>query len=429
MAPGGAVAPAAWGPEPAVAPMWLSERPRRGRIGGVAVGQLVAVQVAALAAVATFAQSDWIFVPVVLAAAAAVGAAFARRDGHWWYEHALLRWRFSRRRAARRAAAARGQVAPLAPGLSVQEVADRGASFGVGLDEEGWYAAVAVLPGPGPRGSHDLSVLRLARLLQPVDLPVTTIQIGQHRPVAAPAGWPAGVVAPEPEQVWVALRLDAGAAPAVAADRGGGLDGVHRALAAALRRVIKVLRTAGLDGQALDAHGLANALVEVTGGTGAAEPPVEQWRVWRVGGTAHVCFQMHGQLGAELVEVAARSGQPPVESYTVTVALRVAPLRVGPPGAAGELPLLTGVLRVAAPVVALDQAVARAAELAAWAGMRLRRLDGEHGLAVYAIAPTGKDASALRAGSSHAPRRVTGSPSRPGRTHRRPRRPAAPPPR
>jgi type VII secretion protein EccE len=410
--------------------MWLSERPRRGRIGGVAVGQLVAAQVAALAVLATFEQSDWVFVPVALAAAAAVGAAFARRDGHWWYEHALLRWRFSRRRATRRAEAARGRAAPLAPGLSVREVSDRGASFGVGLDGEGWYAAVAVLPGPGPRGSLDLSLLRLAGLLQPVDLPVTTVQIGQHRPAAPAAGPAAGMLAgPDQDQVWVALRLDAGAAPAVAADRGGGLDGVHRALATALRRVVKVLRTAGLDGQALDAHGLATTLVEVTGGTGAAEPPVEQWRVWRVGGTGHVCFQLHGQLGAELVEVAARLGQPPVESYTVTVALRAAapPPRVGPPGAAGGQPLLTGVLRVAAPVAVLDQALARAAELGAWAGMRLRRLDGEHGPAVYAAAPTGKDASGLRAGSSPGPRSVNGPASRSSRTHRRPRRPAAPP--
>jgi type VII secretion protein EccE len=407
--------------------MWLSERPRRGRIGGVAVGQLVAAQVAAVAVLATFEQSDWVFVPVALGAAAVAGALFARRDGHWWYEHALLRWRFSRRRASRRAEAARGRAAPLAPGLSVREVSDRGASFGVGLDEEGWYAAVAVLPGPGPRGSRDLSLLRLAGLLQPVDLPVTTVQIGQQRP-AAPAARPAGVV-PDPDQVWVALRLDTGAAPAVAAHRGGGLDGVHRALAAALRRVVKVLRTAGLDGRALDANALATALVEVTGGTGTAEPPVEQWRVWRVGGTGHVCFQLHGQLGAELAEVAARLGQPPVESYTVTVALRAAapPPRVGPPGAAGEQPLLTGVLRVAAPVAALEQALARAAELAAWAGMRLRRLDGEHGPAVYAAAPTGKDAGGLRAGSSPGPRSVSGPASRSSRTHRRPRRPAAPP--
>lgn len=384
---------------------------RPGRVGGVAVGQLVAVQVAVIAAVATYQQSDWVFVPVVLAAAGIAAASFGTRDGHWWYEHAWLRWRFSRRRRRRPAPHGDPRLAGLDPSLSLGEVTDRGTTFGVGVDEAGWFVVIAVLDPVRP----DIAPFSLIRLLTGTSVPVSTVQVVEHR--TAPVRVPGGVRAPAAEQAWVVLRVDVAQAPAAAADRGGGLDGVHRTLAAAVGRVAKLLRTEGVRYRMLRADEVAAALVTVAGGDAVDRPaPVEHWRAWWVGDVAHVCFQLHGAFGPVFDGFVAELARTSALSFTVSVAHTS--------GVGGE-PALTGLLRIAAGGDGLDDAVVRAAEAAAAAGVELRRLDGEHGVAVYAVAPTGC-VTGPGAPGGHGRRALTARSSRSSHTHRRSTRRAAP---
>lgn len=397
----GPAVPSAVGTAPARAvarspvPVRLARVARRGRLGRFRIGQLVTAELAVVAAVATYPQSDWVFVPVALAGAAVVAAAFVPREGRWWYEMAGLRWRFWRRRRAARTTPPDEdpRLAVLAPGLSVRDVADRNTRFGVGLDGAGWYAALAVSGatrsgGPDapddPAGAPpDLPADRLAQLLLDTDPPVTGWQVVHHV-----ATVPAPAAAPAAHQVWVGLRLGAAQAPAAATARGGGLEGVHRTLAAAIGQVGKALRAAGLEHRPLIADELRAALAAVGGWTPAAppdaagqQPASERWRSWRIGDAAQVCLKLGGSSAPPLAGLIAALGQDPVRSFTVSV--------VRAPDPTGA-PATHALLRIGAAAAQADRAADEVGELADRMGYEVRRLDGAHGPALYATAPTAR---------------------------------------
>ncbi|GIF14954.1 type VII secretion protein EccE [Actinoplanes teichomyceticus] len=383
-------------PAPAAGPV-AAPRRRSGRIGGLYVGQLVALEVAALAVALSLGRPVWIVAVVGTASALALGAAFARRHGRWWFEHLLVNRRF-KRRVRRSAVAARSRtrsvpapLAALAPDLRIAQITDRGHQVGIGQDGEGFFVAMSVsLPRPAP---HALPVPVLERLAAVTTggNPASALQIVVHT-VPGPSALlhrsaPAvqsylellnGESVPATRQIWVVVRLDPRDARAAAAARGGGIDGVHRALTAFAGRVGKALRGGGVDYRVLDAAGLTAAIATAAGLTGTATPQ-EEWERWVSGESGHLVYALTGLPPRSLSALLQEIAQPPLTS--TTVAVRMAP---APEGALA----LSGVLRIAAPPDGLEQVGGWVRGRADQIGVTMHRLDGQQAVGVYAAAPT-----------------------------------------
>lgn len=361
-------------------PIRFVRAPGRARIGPLAAGQLVVLQLAGTAVGATYPLTDWLFVPAVLLASGAVGAAFGRRNGRWWYQDTALRWRLSRRRraAARRASSDGSPLGWFAPDLSVREVTIRGTRYGVGLDDTGWFAACAVWPVEAPDAGRLMDMV--VQLLATTRAPVSFAQAVYHG-TGSPVG--AHAQATQVEPIWVALRLTTFDAAAAAARRGGGTDGVHRTLAAALGTAGKAFRSAGLDYQILAAAELVTAVGAVAGWeagtpTGADQVAGERWDAWHGLDGAHVCFRLRGSAPGPLDELIAGLGASSASSYTVSMRLEPA---------AAELSA-HGLVQVAAPDGQLPALTSEVGRRTTRLGIATRRLDGQHARALYATAPT-----------------------------------------
>src|SRR5690606_34597760 len=166
---------------------------------------------------------------------------------------------------------------------------------------------------------------------------------------------------------------------------------------AAVGRIGRTLRASGFTTHVLTASELVAAIAAVGGwdparaATGVRGQP-EQWNGWRGADAADICFRVSGRLVMpELYE--SLSG---TRAMSATVSVRFppapdpstdgAPAPVGAPG-------LHGLLRVAAGDGIVDATANEVERAARSRGLTLRRLDGQHGAAVYACAPT---AAALR---------------------------------
>jgi type VII secretion protein EccE len=346
--------------------------------------------------------------PVAVVAAAVVAAAvlagvFGRTGGRWWYEllgaRAALR---RRRRALRRAAGAPAGPWLFTPELRVYDYQDRTGQLGVGRDAGGWFAAVAV-------GDDDLlggaaQVVPAERLLpmlsegtaRPSGLQLVTLRVPAPTALVAPGSpclesfaelagrLPDRRPAPAAELTWVAVRLDPREARAATGERGGGVDGVHRALAATVARLGKVLAGAGVAHRVLDAAELTEALhTACTGDAEARADAAEGWHGWSAGGVRHLSFEVAdwpAAAGPGLLEpIAAAAAEPVAVSLTFR--------------ARGAAPRVRAVVRLVAAADRADRAAAALVGEAARQGLRLRPLDGVHGPAVYASAPTGGWAS------------------------------------
>lgn len=373
-------APAAAGIPTADAPTELSLPGSRRRLGRVSIAQLVVVQLAAVAAAAVYPTPDTVFLPVLALALAVTAAMFARRGGRWWYEELAHRLRFRRRARRLRRHPPADRLAVLAPGVSFEDVTDRGTRVGVGVDRNGWYGAVVVTPGeqqgqhPGPGA--------LVSALAEVAAPVSTVQLVHHVVPASTMSAEAG------EWTWVAVRVDTRDAPLEAASRGGGVAGVYRTVAAAVGRVLTGLRAAGADGRALISSELPELLAVVGGWSGDQAAPgraaPEHWSGWQGTDAVHMCFRVTGTCRLDQLVEALRA--TPVRSATVAV-------RFAPPAAAAiaaeHRVTREGLLQVAAWPDQVDTTVEQVSAAASAAGGTLRRLDGVHAPAIYATAPTG----------------------------------------
>ncbi|WP_422770052.1 type VII secretion protein EccE [Plantactinospora sp. WMMC1484] len=384
-----------------------------GRFGTV---QLVAVELALFAAGA--AAHALAPVPAVLAGTAAavlLVATFGRSGGRWWYEVLGARLRLSgRRRAARRAqrrAGAEGAddllLAILPPGPRTSTVTDRSGTIGVGEDPLGWFAAIAVRHPDALSGGHRsaLPLDWLAELVADPALPASTLQVVLRHsslPVAAVHPHTAAaqsylelcrvLAVPVHHDLWIAARLATRDAATVAADRGGGTAGVHRALAAALARVGTGLANLGLEHSVLDGEGLRQAVAYscgVDGLDGAATPPGpvrERWSRWQGRRRVQVCFAVRAWP--------MKAGADPLRALTqvpsaLDVSVAVVFGRRGDPRSPGGRPAARTLVRLTALPESVDACVRQLRAGAAGAGIRLVRLNGEHATGVYATAPTG----------------------------------------
>jgi hypothetical protein len=250
----------------------------------------------------------------------------------------------------------------LAPELTMRPVICADTVVGVGADGTGWFGALAVEPSaPG-----------LAEV-------ATLIEAGGDRVALSHAQ----VVRRGP-RTWVALRLSP--VDAVEAERSGGLAGVEAGVAAGVVRGVRLLRNHGYEAVALDPDGLLAALVAANGLDAA---PQEHWSAWRSGTLAHTTY--------------AASAWPP-EPLLAAPGMWAATASFVRAAADGEAGVGGILIRVAAEPESLSRACREVARLAARAGVRLRRLDGDQAPAAYACGPSGMPADGLGAGHVHLPR-------------------------
>ncbi len=408
--PGDAGEPRSW---PSTAPgrpaARLSARRRPSHLGAVHVLQLLVVEAAAYAALASIRSGTARLLGVALVGLVTAALMLARWHGRWWLERAMLARRYRRRRGAGpdpyepdpRLSVLRA----LAPDLTVTEVTGPdGARVGVARDGAGWYAAAQVDPPTSLRGdaSARVPVDDLARALDDAGQPGAVVQVLTSTvptPVPDPGSTlrPAfdvsyreilgSAVLPVDRCTWVVVRLDARVLAQAGVLDGSGTGGAEldtRAPAVAgalIRRLGKVLRRHGLEVQILDAPALLAAVAGACGLTGGRDTPRELWRSWSCADLAHACFWVRQWPAPEAIGGVLDHLAAPPAGCTTWVSLTLAA-----DGDAVDLQCLT---RVSGPAAILDRACAEIGQRAALAGADLFRLDGEHAPAVYASAPTG----------------------------------------
>ncbi|ADD40114.1 type VII secretion protein EccE [Stackebrandtia nassauensis] len=293
-------------PEPVTA-----ARRTRTRVAGLGIAQVIGVEVV-LAAL--------LFVPGVplpwlggVAAAVALLGLGRTHGRSWfgWLGH-WLRWR-SRVRADRRDRRSGGEPGPR-PRLAT--IAERGTEIGVAFDGTGWFAAVK-LEGEAPPSEVFAAV---TGLLNAADTPVTSVQLVTR------SGAEVG------RDNWFAVRLDVPGAHAVAADRGGGALGVHRALGGAVSRLLKGAQDAGIDMRALSQTQLAAALrFSLDLHRPDSGEPTESWKTWRNGGMAQTTYWLRGRRSAatEVERLWTKLSELDKGTHAISLALRPASSRPG----------------------------------------------------------------------------------------------------
>lgn len=399
---GSRVGAAAERPDPAI----LVPRRRPGYLGPVHIVQLLLVEVVVVAVLATLTHGA-----VAVAGAAVAGTlllvpTLARRQGRWWLERRLMRrWFTLRRKASAMPYGDDARVAQLrrfAPGLFVQDVtAVDGASIGVARDDAGWYGVLAL--APSTRGDHagiplDVLVSGLAEAEQPGVVLQVVVQTMPAPSIDTHPSSPAGYsyrqllarfgAAPLPAEqaTWIAVRLDARSLAESAPDDSADLDAAPGVVAALLRKVAKSLRHAGVAHRLLDADGLLDVLVRAcdldqTAYDPQPAQPREEWSEWRSPRLAHRSFWVRDwpAIAEAATWLRLLSGTPAVTTVSVTLA----------PEDGGRTADLRALVRVAAPPPDLAQVCQIVRRAAKEARAELFPLDGEHGPAVYASAPTG----------------------------------------
>lgn len=390
-------------------PVILRPRRRPGHLGPIHIVQLLLVE-AALVAIAAVSPLGAIAAAVVgLVSILALVAVLARHKGRWWLESRMMTRAFRRRRQEAERAA-RGDdprlaaLRTLAPGLVVENVPSAdGGRVGVARDDAGWYA-VAALSGNTPLEDFagDLPLATLTDALAEADQPGTVLQLVTHT-LPAPSidthpSSPAGhsyrqlmaqfgtTPLPADQAVWIVIRLEARSlAESLGADH-SDLEQAPVVVAALVRRVTKTLSRVGIAHRVLDADAVIAALArscDLEPGSPRAEPvrPQENWAEWQSATLAHRSYWI-------------RSWPPPGQVAALLTALNTAPAAVTSVSLVlaqdddGMLDLC-GLVRVAAPANELDQTCQAVTQTVRQARADLFQMDGEHGPAVYATAPTG----------------------------------------
>ncbi|WP_432986002.1 type VII secretion protein EccE [Dactylosporangium sp. CA-233914] len=385
-------------------------RRRPGYIGGVHIGRLVLVEAVVLVIAAMLPHGPLIAGITAFAGIVVLLAALLRSRGRWWLERRSMTREHNRRRRAGPDPAPEPDrrlvmLRTLAPGLVVREVPGATADaphIGVGCDAAGWYAAAVLGTETSMRGDADPGVPLdlLARVLDDAEHPGAVVQLTT---VSVPAPWQqvdnaqfaarsyrelqqlqSAPPLPAERTTWVAVRLEARSR--AEAGMAGSYDAEHApALVGSLiRKVGRLLRDAGIEHRVLTGDELTAALARACefdpDAPGESWRPSEDWTVWRSGELSHNAFWLKTwpslpETTALLEHLISLPSSSSASSLTVTR-----------DGAGLALRCL---VRVAAPPAALEPSTQAVQDAARAAHAELVRLDGEHGPAVYACAPTG----------------------------------------
>ncbi|MFC7533448.1 type VII secretion protein EccE [Actinoplanes sp. GCM10030250] len=399
-------------PPPTTADSTARPVPRRGHLGSWSLAQILAAEASVLAVIAGLTQG---LLPTVIAAAFAAVLLlvfFSRRQDRWWLEHRRIARALHRRRAARLESDAGPLLAALrtiAPGLTVRDIpaphngttvagaARDGTGVardgtGVARDEAGWFSVVALDPATGP-----LPLDALAGLLNSTDQPGVVLALVTHT-IPAPSpdvhpDSPAGssyrqlvqAVSPAPvpahRETSISVRVDARLLAEALLDHTADPESAA-ALAAGLgRKLVTNLRRLGLTARTLNAGEIVASLsrsCDVAPGTDVDE----SWTHWRSARLTHRTYWLRtwpAQV-AEISSLFAWAATAPVALTSTALIL----------SANGQDITVRALLRLAtrpeADLQALDRMLLEGALQMA---TELQPLDGEHGPATYATAPTG----------------------------------------
>jgi type VII secretion protein EccE len=378
----------------------IAPRRQRENLGPVHVTQLIIVEAVTVGILAVLTHGTLTVVLAVVVGLALLVLTLGRRRGRWLAQARLLAWQFRRRRRAM--ATLTGDdprlagLRVLAPGFAVEDVAlADGSRVGVARDEAGWFAAVAV--SEGASASLDAVVAALAEAEQPGAI----LQLVTHTvPAPSVETHPSLAVAsyhelltslghepvPAERETWLAVRLDARTFAADLLDHRADPGSAPPLVASLARRVGRALRRAGVSYRLLDADGLVSAMahscdVDPLGPGEQLAQVREEWTEWHSARLAHRSFWVRewppvDRVGAVLDQLSAT----PAALTSVTLVLVPA---------GHDHVDLRGLVRVAAPAPVLGRVCESVAATARPAGVDLFPLDGEHGPAVYATAPTG----------------------------------------
>ncbi len=377
-----------------------------GRLGPLTVAQLIAVELALTIALASLA-----FGTIALAAGGGVAlivlvVVFWRKGDYWWYQTWALKSRMRRRIRALDPEQLTEVLHRIAPDLGITGVEDRDENVGIGHDNNGWFTVIEI--GTTDEGTKAVPLERLERLFDETSVPVTAVQlVGHTTPVGlaaydnSPASrsyrellgdYPAVVH----HKAWLAVRLGARDAREATAERGGEVDGVYKALASTAQRVSKLLGNVGVPNRILDAEGVREAVQQSLGVAFAPVPgerTAEEWNHWYADGLRHVAYRITKWPGDAVAlhrTVDALSGVPAAFVTVSIVVTAGANGKVNPDGrVTGRQLAVDAIVRLALDQASWESAQNQLLNVADQLGVRLQRLDGEHGPAAYASAPTG----------------------------------------
>jgi type VII secretion protein EccE len=369
------------------------------------VARLMVVQ-GALLALAAGAVLRGIWLAVAVCAVVVCAAVLLRRRGRWWTQHVGIVWRYRGRR--RRAVPAGGDprllgLRRLAPGLAVADVGTAPNVAGVAVDGTGWFAVAEVEPAADvSTGEPQVPLDRLVRSVSEHDRAGITVQVVSHcAGVPGPEVDPSGPAAtsyrqlqelcgfvPAMVQRWIAVHLDVTTvALSTVEDLDAELARAPEAVAALAHRLANALTRAGTPTRVLDAAEVAVALrvscdLDAAGlaDPGRAPSGTESWRNFRSDHLTHVSYWM-----SEWPPLAARNDVLH-QLATVPAGLTSVAVTIRQHDGSADV---RGLVRVAARQDEIRRVCARLTATAQAAGVRLFRLDGEQGPAVYATAPTG----------------------------------------
>ena len=377
-----------------------------GRLGPITVAQLIAVEVALMIALACTAFSLPIMAAGGGAALVIVVIAFWRKGDYWWYQTVPMRSRLRRRVRALDPEQLTEVLHRIAPDLGITGVEDRDENVGIGHDNGGWFSVIEI--GSTDEGTKAVPLERLERLFDETSVPVTAVQLVGHTTPVGLAAYDDSAAARSYRELlgqypavvhhkaWLAVRLGARDAREATAERGGEVDGVYKALASTSQRVSKLLGNVGVPNRILDAEGIREGIQQSLGVAFAPVPgerTAEEWNHWYADGLRHVAYRIvKWPSDAEALHrtVDSLSGIP-ATFVTVSIVVTAGTSgKVNPDGrVTGRQLAVDAVVRLALDQTAWESAQNQLLNVADQLGVRLQRLDGEHGPAAYASAPTG----------------------------------------
>lgn len=356
---------------------WFRPNRRFGGPGVLTIARVLVLEVVIVGVLCAVSPQPWL---VIAGAALAVVIAvmlFGRSHGRWWTESAMLWLRYRRRGGT---ASARGDdprlaaLCDLAPELTVENIPGADDSkLGMGGDGAGWFSVLEVATDGVDGVLPPVPLAELARIASDAEQTGVVMQLVSHNAVAADD---------RKRTIWVAVRLDAHAVAESALGEGHRKVDVPGVLAEMVRRVERVLRRRGLVARTLTADELLGALVRSAdllpdGGPVTAR---ETWRAWYSRRLAHRCYWLASWPDAERgTGLLAQLADLPAAFVSIAFVLEPTFEGTG----------MSCLVRVAAVPGSLGLVCDRAEGLARRAGGRLSCLDGQHGPAVYASAPSG----------------------------------------
>jgi type VII secretion protein EccE len=397
------------GPADAAADAGVRAIPRRGQVGPVSLTQIVVAELAVLATVAAAVQG---LLPGLIAGVLGlilVVVFFARQRGRWWLEHRQIARNHARRRAATLETAAGPVLAALrtiAPGLAVRDMtAQDGARAGVAKDEAGWFSVVALTPAaPVHHDAAPIPLDALVSVLAATEQPGVVLELVTHTvPAPSPdvhASSPAGSsyrqlvesLSPEPvpahRESTISVRVDARVLAEALHDHTADLEAAAALVAGLGRKVATSLRRIGIGCRVLDAEELLAVLArscDVEAGSLAEGSAIdEEWTHWRSARLVHRTYWLKTwpTSAGEIGSLFAWAATAPAAQTNVALVLNAA--------ADGDDVAVRAFIRFAtrpdADLGALDRVLVDGVRRV---GAELAPLDGEHGPAAYATAPTG----------------------------------------